>query len=96
MCYTFNIMIANKIYLGKQQHFLFQSLTPRAFQLFIGRTAKQKNKKERGLEKKSRIVARNKFLPFCTLRAIGAVVVVAVSAFPLVRKKQNRKFFKFY
>ena len=50
MCYTFNIMIPNKMYLGKQ-HFLFQSPTPQTFQFFLGRTAEQKGKKERGLGK---------------------------------------------
>ena len=43
MCYTFNIMILNKMYLGKQ-HFLFQSPTPQTFQFFLGRTAEQKGK----------------------------------------------------
>ena len=35
------------MYLGKQD-FLLQSLAPRAFQFFLGRTAEQKGKKEGG------------------------------------------------
>ena len=79
MCYTFNIMIANKIYLGKQQYFLFSALAPQTFQFFVGRTAEQKGKKERGLGKGIFALLRIKLERF---------------RFSLIKKKPKQKIFQ--
>ena len=79
MCYTFNIMISNKMYLGKQ-HSLLQSPAFQTTQFFLGRTAEQKGKKEGGWGEGIFALLRLELERF---------------RFPLIKRKPKQKIFQF-
>jgi len=82
-------MISNKMYLGKQ-HFLFQSLSPQAFQFFLGRTAEQKDKKEEGPADAKALAGRLEKGIFTLLR-----LKLERFLFSLIKRNTKQKNFRF-